>query len=56
MARQVLEGKTGKATSKYACMICGDQAEFCMRGIPENIYCKPCAEGYFKLIEYLDRL
>ena len=37
-------------------MICGEPAEFCIRGIPQNQYCKGCAKGYFKLLGYLDRL
>ncbi|MBN2141845.1 hypothetical protein JW711_00805 [Candidatus Woesearchaeota archaeon] len=38
------------------CMVCGGNAEYCMRGIPKNTYCKDCAEAYFQLLEYLDKL
>jgi hypothetical protein len=38
------------------CIVCGAKAEFCMRGIPKNTYCKDCAESYFGLLEYLDKL
>jgi hypothetical protein len=38
------------------CIICGAKAEFCMRGIPKNTYCRECAEAYFQMIDYLDSL
>jgi hypothetical protein len=38
------------------CIICGAKAEFCMRGLPNNTYCRECAESYFKLLDYLDHL
>lgn len=38
------------------CIICGAKAEFCMRGLHKNTYCKECAEAYFGLLEYLDKL
>ena len=41
---------------KKICVVCGGTAEFCMRGMPENKYCKPCAKDYFKLLGYLDKL
>ena len=39
-----------------SCIICGAKAEFCMRGLPKNTYCRKCAEAYFGLLEYLDQL
>jgi hypothetical protein len=39
-----------------ACIVCGETAEFCMRGLPKNTYCRDCAEDYFQLLEYLDKL
>ena len=39
-----------------SCIICSAKAEFCMRGLPNNTYCRECAEAYFGLLEYLDRL
>jgi len=45
-----------KLQKKSSCIVCGQPAEFCMRGIPDNTYCKPCAKDYFKLLGYLDKL
>lgn len=39
-----------------SCIVCGAKAEFCMRGLPKNTYCRECAEAYFGLLEYLDKL
>lgn len=45
------------ATKKNSsCIVCSAKAEFCMRGLPKNTYCKECAEAYFGLLEYLDQL
>jgi hypothetical protein len=38
------------------CIVCKEKAEFCMRGLPKNTYCRDCAEAYFGLLEYLDKL
>ena len=38
------------------CIICGKKAEYCMRGLPKNSYCRKCAEAYFKFLNYLDKL
>lgn len=38
------------------CIICGKKAEYCMRGLPKNTYCRECAEAYFKFLNYLDKL
>jgi len=38
------------------CVMCNRAAEYCMRGLPENTYCKTCAKDYFKLLSYLDKL
>lgn len=42
-------------TSKR-CIICDGEAEYCMRGIPNNTYCRECALEYFKFLNYLERL
>ncbi|MBC8494906.1 hypothetical protein H8D36_02005 [archaeon] len=41
---------------RTTCIMCGATAEFCMRGIPSNTYCKDCTKEYFKLLGYLDKL
>ncbi|MFP4524125.1 MAG: hypothetical protein ACLFO2_02280 [Candidatus Woesearchaeota archaeon] len=38
------------------CIICGAPATHCMRGLPNNTYCKACAKDYFKFLSYLERL
>ncbi len=38
------------------CIVCGETAEFCMRGIPQNTYCRGCAKDYFKLLSYLEKV
>jgi len=43
-------------TNNPVCIICGAKAEYCMRGIPKNTYCRKCAEAYFKFLNYLDKL
>ena len=43
-----------KKSSK--CVSCGKKAEYCMRGIPDNTYCRACAEAYFKFLNYLDKI
>jgi len=48
--------ETKNSQSNHTCIVCGLEAEFCMRGIPENTYCKKCAKDYFKLLSYLDKL
>ena len=53
--RQAEKKLTDELTSKK-CMICGDPAEFCMRGIPHNLYCRECALEYFKFLNYLEKL
>lgn len=45
-----------KKLSQKTCVVCSEPAEFCMRGLPDNTYCKPCAKDYFKLLGYLDKL
>ena len=46
-----LRGQHGKK-----CLVCGEQATHCMRGLPNNTYCKPCAQEHFKFLNYLERL
>jgi len=51
------EALSTPAPKKHAsCIACGAKAEFCMRGLPKNTYCRECAEAYFGLLEYLDQL
>jgi len=38
------------------CIVCSAKAEYCMRGLPKNTYCTECAEAYFGLLDYLDKL
>ncbi|MFH1770189.1 MAG: hypothetical protein ABH828_01390 [archaeon] len=45
-----------KETKPKNCIVCKEPAEFCMRGIPDNCYCKACAKDYFKLLSYLEKL
>ncbi|MAG38724.1 hypothetical protein CMO90_01420 [Candidatus Woesearchaeota archaeon] len=49
------ELKKGRVKEKI-CVVCGKTAQYCMRGLPENKYCKECAKDYFKLLGYLDKL
>ncbi|MFH1590178.1 MAG: hypothetical protein ABIB43_06440 [archaeon] len=48
--------KDSKISKKQSCIACKKPAEYCMRGIPENCYCKECAQDYFKLLSYLEKL
>jgi hypothetical protein len=50
------EEKKLEPEKTHKCVACGGSAEFCMRGLPENKYCKGCAKDYFKLLSYLDKL
>ncbi len=38
------------------CVVCGKNASHCMRGIPQNTYCKDCAQEHFKFLNYLEKL
>lgn len=42
--------------TKRTCIICGKSAEYCMRGIEKNAYCKDCALDYFKFLNYLEKM
>ena len=48
--------KLKKDSLKKSCIICGKKAEYCMRGIHNNTYCKKCAVSYFKFLNYLEKL
>ncbi len=50
------EKKLEKNLNSKKCIICNDPAEFCMRGIPNNVYCRDCALEYFKFLNYLEKL
>jgi len=53
--RQAATEKEREAAPKR-CIICGAPATHCMRGLPNNTYCKACAKDYFKFLSYLERL
>lgn len=38
------------------CISCEKPAKYCMRGLEKNAYCEHCAKGYFKMIDYLDKM
>ena len=40
---------------RTACIICGSEAEFRIRGVAKDCYCKECAEEYFGL-DALDKM
>ncbi|MBU0471035.1 MAG: hypothetical protein KKF65_00295 [Nanoarchaeota archaeon] len=48
--------KEEKKLMQKSCVVCNKKAELCMRGLPENTYCKECAKQYFKLLSYLEKL
>ena len=47
---------TKSKTRQGKCVICSVQAEYCVRGVPEDCYCKECAEEFFQSLEDLDKL
>lgn len=53
--KKELQAEEKRLTQK-TCTVCGKPAEYCMRGLPDNTYCKVCAKEYFKLLSYLDKL
>lgn len=53
--RQEAEKEEREAAPKK-CIICDAPATHCMRGLPNNTYCKQCAKDYFKFLSYLERL
>ena len=50
------EAKALEKKPEKKCIACGGKAEFCMRGVPKNTYCKDCAEEYLKFLSYLEKL
>lgn len=54
--KQPIKPSSDKDKKSSDCIACGKKAEFCMRGLPKNCYCKACAEAYFKFLNYLDKL
>ncbi len=50
--------KEAKAISaaNRKCIICQGDAEYCMRGMENNTYCRDCALEYFKFLNYLEKL
>lgn len=44
------------SNSKKKCIICNGSAEYCMRGLENNTYCRECALEHFKFLNYLERL
>lgn len=53
---QEANSDNNKDKESSECIVCGKKAEYCMRGIPKNTYCRKCAEAYFKFLNYLDKL
>ncbi|NQU98718.1 hypothetical protein HQ533_04580 [Candidatus Woesearchaeota archaeon] len=49
-------GNHEKELEQKSCVVCKETAEFCMRGLPENTYCRDCTKEYFKLLSYLEKL
>lgn len=45
-----------RALPEKRCIVCGRVATHCMRGLPNNTYCKECAKEHFKFLNYLERL
>ena len=60
--RQAIRDEVREAAAKKErkprkrCIVCGKPATHCMRGLPNNTYCKECAKDYFKFLSYLERL
>lgn len=50
------ENRLRQTFANRKCMICGEPADYCMRGIPNNLYCRDCALEYFKFLNYLEKL
>jgi len=50
------EKKLKKKLNSKKCIICNETAEYCMRGIPNNVYCRECALEYFKFLNYLEKM
>ena len=44
-----------KKVKQRTCIVCSDPAEFCVRGVPEDSYCKECASELFTLDD-LDKI
>jgi hypothetical protein len=45
-----------KAKTRHGkCVICSVNAEYCIRGVPEDCYCRECAEEFFQSLEDLDK-
>ncbi|MEM4397173.1 MAG: hypothetical protein QW757_00950 [Candidatus Woesearchaeota archaeon] len=42
---------------KTLCIICEEkEAEYCIKGIPKDCYCKECAEESFGSVDVLEKL
>jgi hypothetical protein len=52
----IVKEVTKGLVQKKKCIVCAKPAEFCMRGVPENTYCRECAKDYFKLLSYLEKM
>jgi hypothetical protein len=50
------ENTAKKKAKQPVCIICSDPAEFCVRGVPEDSYCKECASELFQTLDDLDRI
>lgn len=54
--KQEAKAKQRELESTKSCIVCGKVATHCMRGLPNNTYCKDCAKDHFKFLNYLERL
>lgn len=52
----VEEVKTGQSQSKICFMCETDEAKFCIKGKPNDCYCKKCAVEAFGDTSYLEKL
>ncbi|MBD3209590.1 hypothetical protein GF367_04215 [Candidatus Woesearchaeota archaeon] len=54
--RQAAAAGEEEARPEKKCIVCGKEATHCMRGLPNNTYCKQCAQEHFKFLNYLEKL
>ncbi len=45
-----------KKKEQKKCIICGKKAEYKVKGMPNNTYCKECAKENFKFLNYLEKI
>jgi len=54
--KQVKKEEKKLAIEKKKCIVCGGKPEYCIRGAPQNSYCRKCALDHFKFLNYLEKL